>query len=207
MLYSPLKLTGRVIAVAALLLAAPSWAQLPKRDLTVELRVVTESVPGAYSVGTRHDQAVQLAKEVRVRNGEKATMHISQSIPVQWVQSVQMQSGSLTASGTTASNSAAGVTNSLYWLEAGQRLQVKPTWPGGRNPTVVEVDVKSTSVSESSGAELPGQSDSRVVTIITAPLGEWVVIAKSGQSNSAGTYSSDSAHSVSLTLQLRVSAR
>ena len=207
MLLSPLKLFGCVIAMAVLLLAAPAWAQLPKRDLAVELRVVVESDPGAYSIGTRQDQSNTLVQQVLVRNGEKAILHIHQSIPVQWVQSAQTQSGPQTASGTTVSSSASGVTNALVWLEAGQRLQVKPAWPGGKNPAVVEVDVKSASVSDSIGAELPGQIDSRVVTIITAPLGEWVVIAKSGPSNSAGTYSSDSAKSAARTLQLRVSAR
>lgn len=97
----------------------------------------------------------------------------------------------MAASGASASSSGGSVTNAVTWMDAGQSLEVKPRWLGGQHPVVVEVDMKSASVGDRTGAELPEQSRSQVVTTVSAPLGQWVTIAATGSRPQPGVYGSD----------------
>ncbi|WP_180125930.1 hypothetical protein [Rhodoferax sp. BLA1] len=187
------------------LLALPAYAQLPQRNLIVDVRQVEAGNEGGYSASTTRE-ALMTAQTVSVRNGEKASFHVSKSMPMQWVQSVSVQSASMSAPGVSASNTGGGVTNGLVWLEAGQSLQVQPHWPGGKQPVRLDIDVQSTSVGHRTGTELPDQSKSQLVTTVNAPLGQWVTVAISGSAPQAGVYSSQAAANSQRLLQIRVLA-
>ncbi len=175
-------------------LALPALAQLPARDLLVELRQVEEGSAG-YVVGTRPQTPLLPPQQLQLRNGSQGRLSFSQSIPLQWVQAAQ-------AAGPM---SGAGVKQQLIWLQAGQSLVVRPRWPGGRQAATVEVEVQTASVEARPGAELPTQQRSELATTVQAPLGAWVTLARSGQSAPQGTYSSGAATQRPRLLQLRVS--
>ncbi len=177
------------------LLVGPAAAQLPARDLVVELRQIEEGSAG-YVVGTRPQAPLMAPQQLQVRNGSPARLSWGQAIPMQWVQSVQAP-GALTG---------AGVKQGLVWLQAGQSFSVRPRWPGGQQPVTVEIEVQSASVEARPGAELPTQQRGEVATTLQAPLGQWVTIARSGQNAAPGTYRSDAATQRPRLLQLRVSA-
>jgi len=190
----------------ACLLALPASAQLPQRNLIVDVRQVEAGNDGGYSVSTKTREALMTAQTVSVRNGEKASFNVSKSMPMQWVQSVSVQSASMAASGVSASNTGGGVTNGLVWLEAGQSLQVQPHWAGGKQPVRLDIDVQSSSVGHRSGTELPDQSKSQLVTTVNAPLGQWVTVAISGSAPQPGVYSSQATANSQRLLQIRVLA-
>jgi len=188
------------------LLTLPSFAQLPQRNLIVDMRHVEAGQDGGYSVSTKPREALMTAQAVNVRNGEKASLNVSTTMPMQWVQSVSVQSAALSTSGASATNTGGGVTNGLVWLEAGQSLQVQPRWPGGKQPVRVDIEVQSTHVAPRSGTELPEQSKSQLTTTVDLPLGQWLTIAFSGSAPQPGVYSSQSAANSQRLLQIRVLA-
>jgi len=188
------------------LVVMPSFAQLPQRNLIVDVRQVEAGNEGGYSVSTQARETLMAAQTVNVRNGEKASLNVSTSMPMQWVQSVSVQSASMAASGVSANNTGGGVTHGLVWLEAGQSLQVQPRWPGGKQPVRVDIEVQSTNVAPRSGAELPNQSKSQLTTTVNVPLGQWLTVAISGSAPPAGVYSSQSASNSQRLLQIRVLA-
>jgi len=190
----------------AWLLALPALAQLPQRNLIVDVRQVEAGSDGGYSVSTQSREALMTAQTVSVRNGEKASLNVSKSMPMQWVQSVSVQNSTLSSSGMSATNTGGGVTNGLVWLEAGQSLQVQPRWPGGKQPVRVDIEVQSTSVAPRSGTELPDQTKSQLTTTVNAPLGQWVTMAISGSAPQPGVYSSQAAANSQRLLQIRVLA-
>lgn len=174
-------------------LALPAWAQLPARDLVMELRQIEEG-GAAYVVGTRPQAPLLAPQQLQVRNGSQARLSLAQTTPLQWVQSVQAP-GALTG---------AGVQQGLIWLQAGQSLQLRPRWPGGGKPVSVEIEVQTSSVQQQPGMALPTQERGELVTTVQAPLGQWVTIARSGQSAPSGSYRSDAATQRARLLQLRV---
>jgi hypothetical protein len=184
----------------------PALAQLPQRDLTLELRQVEEGDGAGYSVRTEPQKALMAPQQIQVRNGEKAILRLSQSIPMQWVQSVSAQSASLTASAASASSSSGGVKNAISWMDSGQSIALRPRWPGGKQPVTVEVEVQTASVGERTSAELPAQSRSLMATIVSAALGQWVTIAATGASAQSGVYGSEGSNDARRLLQLRVQA-
>ena len=187
----------------------PAGQAEPRRDLRIELRQIEEG-GGGYVVGTQPQAPLLAPQQVQVRNGERATLKLGQSIPVQWTKSVESRAGSLSAGGATASMSGGGVRQEVMWMDAGQSLSVKPTWRGGRQPVTLEVEVQSAGVEPHAGlpagSNLPAQTRSQLVTTITAPLGEWVTLARTGAAPARGAYSSEAAQSAPRLLQLRVVA-
>ena len=184
-------------------------------DLTVELRQVKEgeedqdsnpqASAGAYTVGTAN-RAVDFApQQVRVRNGEKASLQINQSMPMQWVQKIESQSATLSAGGTSASSSSGGVTQAVTWMESGQSLTVTPHWPGGKLPVKIEIEVQSSAVDERVSSDLPATQRQRYTSTVSAPLNRWVTIASSGKPARAGSYSSAGSSEGRRLRQIRVS--
>jgi len=209
-------------ATAVACLAPPAaWAQASKpvmvravvHDLTVELRQVKDgeqdnpnASSGAYTVGTAN-RAVDFApQQVRVRSGEKASLQINQSMPMQWVQKIESQSATLSAAGTSASSQTGGVTQAVTWMESGQSFTVTPHWPGGRRAVKLEIEVQSSAVDERTSSDLPATSRQRYSTTVSAPLNQWVTIATSGRATHAGTYSSSGTSDARRLLQIRVTA-
>lgn len=192
-----------------------TWAAQPKTDLTVELRQVQEgqedqdsphTASGVYTAGTA-SRAVDVApQQVRVRNGEKASLQINQSLPLQWVQKIESQSATLSAAGASASNSAGGVTQAVTWMESGQSLTVTPNWPGGKQAVKLEIEVQSSAVDERTSSDLPATARQRHSTTVSAPLRQWVTIAASGSAAKAGTYSSAGSSDRRRLIQVRVLA-
>ena len=183
-------------------------------DLTVELRQVKEDQedqddsPQAsgrtYTVGTAN-RAVDFApQQVRVRNGEKASLHINQSMPMQWVQKIESQTATLSAAGASASSNAGGVTQAVTWMESGQSLTVTPHWPGGKQPVKLDIEVQSSAVDERTSSDLPATSRQHYSTTFTAPLRQWVTIATSGSAAKPGSYSSAGASDGRRLIQVRV---
>lgn len=194
-----------LLAALVLLVAQSTLAQLPARDLNVELRQIEESSTGGYTIGTRPQTPLLTQQQMLVRNGSKASFSLGQTIPLQWVQSVSSHTSTLSVTGADASSRGGGVTQALVWMDAGQSLAVKPRWSGGRQPVTVEVEMQSASMEPRPGAELPSQARSQLVTTVGAPLGQWVTIATTGNSQPRGTYGSDAAGEGRRLLQLRVS--
>jgi hypothetical protein len=184
--------------------ASLAQAQLPQRDLTVELRQIEEGSAG-YAAGTQPTAALLVPQQVQVRNGSKATFSLGQAIPLQWVQSVSTQNSSLSVPGAQATSRGGGVRQALTWMEAGQRISVLPRWPGGQQVVAVEVEVQSAAVQARTGSELPAQSRAQLATTVSAPLGQWVTLAITGNSPQRGVYGSEAGTQARRLLQLRVS--
>ncbi|MDO8283980.1 MAG: hypothetical protein Q7T69_03130 [Rhodoferax sp.] len=209
-------------ATAVACLAPPAaWAQTSKpvtvravvHDLTVELRQVKDgeqdspnASSGAYTVGTANRAVDFVPQQVRVRSGEKASLQINQSMPMQWVQKIESQSATLSAAGSSASSQSGGVTQAVTWMESGQSFTVTPHWPGGKRAVKLEIEVQSSAVDERTSSDLPATARQRYSTTVSAPLNQWVTIATSGRSTRAGSYSSSGTSDARRLLQIRVTA-
>jgi hypothetical protein len=191
-------------------LQAQAQAQVTQRNLVVELRSMAQ--PQAGVVSTQHSEADSLQPQmVRVKNGEKATLRMGNTVPVQWVQAAVAQASARTtsaASSSSSSNSAGGgVVNAITVLQAGQSLTVKPRWPGGKQAVTVEIELQHSGVDTSTGAVLPSQPQQQLSTTLVVPLDQWVTIAASAQGvEQRGVYSSKAALQVPQQIQLRISA-
>lgn len=196
------------IAALTLPVMLPAAAQLPKRDLLIELRQVEELETTGYSVGTKPNNPLLAPQSVLVRNGEKASLSIGKTLTMQWVNSASAQSASLAASGATASSNAGGVSHAVTTMKAGTLIKVHPSWPGKNSAVTVEVEVQLDAVEARSGTELPNQSHSQVATTVSAALGQWVTIASSGvgQRPQPGVYGTAGGNDARRLLQLRVLA-
>ena len=158
-------------------LLARAQARLPARNLLVEWRAVDaardERSGGAVVLrsdgsGTRAgvvvesrsaDRRSDAVQRVAVLNGRSATVHVSQSVPWQFVQDAGKH----------------GVAIGTVWIESGRSLQVQPSWPGGNAPVTVELqaDVAGTAGAGDSQRE-------QVRTTLQLPLNQWAVVAESG---------------------------
>lgn len=192
----------------------PALAALPQADLTVELRQVKEDQEdqnnpqtgtSAYIVGTANRTVTFEPQQVRVRNGEKASLQINQSMPMQWVQKVESQGATLSLPGASASQSSGGVTQAVIWMESGQSLAVTPHWPGGKQAVKLEIEMQASAVDERSSTDLPATSRQRYSTTVSAPLHQWITIATSGKAAQSGTYSSTGSGDSRRLTQIRVS--
>lgn len=194
----------------ACLLPTAAWAQAPQRDLTIELRQIRESqaqastAGSAYIVGTASRGADFEPQQVRVRSGEKASLAISQSQPMQWVQKIEAQSATLNAASASASSTTGGVTQGLVWMESGQQLRVTPHWNTGQPSAKLEIEMQAAVVDERTGADLPASKRQHLSTTVTAPLGQWVTLASSGKAAKPGTYSSAGSGAGRTLVQIRV---
>jgi hypothetical protein len=199
---------GRWWRRAALLIAllpgvGSAEAQLPPRDLLIELR---EADPGPKPAGAagwnlrsadagaaRQRQAQQL----RARNGASASLSLAVTRPLQvW----QPLPGALLPVAVPATQ----------WLVAGQRLTLQPRWPGGREPVSVELIAGSShfdATVASGSTEIPQRTESQLATTVLAPLGQWVTLAAAGQGDDDMNVvsSGQAAPAAQRVLQLRVS--
>lgn len=192
------------LALFVVLSALPAQAELPKRDLMLELRQVDAA--GGVTVSTQSREPLLTPQQIRVRNGAKASLRLEQALPMQWVKAASAQTESLSATGVTSRNSGGRVVNEVTWMEAGQSLTVQPRWPGGKQAVTVEIEVQAAAVGDRIGAELPTQSRSQTATTVSAPLGQWVTIATTGSSPARGVYSSEATVKSRRLMQLRVLA-
>jgi hypothetical protein len=198
----------RLLSFIMLLAIGPcAIAQLAKRDLKVELRQIEERRESAegYSTGTASANASWQLQTLVVRNGEKATLRMQQSVPMQWVQSAQSQSSSLKLAGAEASAGGGGVTQALHWFDVGQSMTVTPKWPGGKKDVALAIEVQQSDMQAVHNADLPRQTRNQLITTVTVPLNTWVIIAASGRGSApAGSYSSEGGNDARRLLQVRV---
>lgn len=185
-------------AALGLLSTLPVQAQLPSRDLVVELRQISEA--DGNTASTQPATAQLVSQRIQVRNGEKATLTIGQNVPIRFVQAVA--GGSNVQTGGTGG----AVSYGMVWMQAGQSMAVQPRWPGASQPVRITIDVQSSSVQAPSGsAELPSQARSQFATTVSAALGQWVTVAATGGGQTqAGTYSSEAAADTRQLVQIRV---
>lgn len=181
-----------------LLSTLPVQAQLPSRDLVVELRQISEA--DGNTASTQPATAQLVSQRIQVRNGEKATLTIGQNVPIRFVQAVA--GGSNVQTGGTGG----AVSYGMVWMQAGKSMAVQPRWPGASQPVRITIDVQSSSVQAPSGsAELPSQARSQFATTVSAALGQWVTVAATGGGQAqAGTYSSEAAADTRQLVQIRV---
>lgn len=207
--------------VLLLCLASPiSWAQKNRpqaqrevqRDLIIELRQVREgqedgaSNGGAYIVGTASRSANFEPQQVRVRNGEKASLSLNQSQPLQWVQRIDSASSTLSAASASASSQSGGVTQAVTWMESGQSLSVTPHWTGSKQGVKLEIEMLAATVDERTSSDLPATSRRHLATTVTTPLNQWVTLASSGKAAKPGSYSSTGSADARMLVQIRVTA-
>jgi hypothetical protein len=189
-----------IFCVGAFGVAGPSFAAPPQRDLTVELRQVEDGVnqDASYRAGSNGAAALLPLQKIQVRNGQKGMLRFNQSTPVQWVEAAQAASA----------NSGAGVKQALQWFDAGSSIVATPRWPGGKRPATVELEVQMADMAAQPQANMPAQRRASFSSTVTAPLGQWVTIAASGDPEPpAGSYSSNTvAGAARRLLQIRVLA-
>lgn len=186
-----------LIVLGSCLLLSWAEAQLPKRDLTVELRQIEEGREegSSYRAGTSEATPLLTPQKIQVRNGEKGALRMNLSAPIQWVEAAE----------TGSSHSGAGVKLALQWFDVGQTISVTPRWPGGNRDAAVEVEVQQANMATRSNADMPSQSRSQFSSTVTAPLAQWVTIAATGPApGRQGSYSSAGSSEVRRLLQIRV---
>lgn len=217
----------------AQLLAMASAGAGPAQNLWVELRWVDSSVSaqalggvrdGAVVIGTggsvsprggasistqrAEDRAGQQVQRVLVLNGQQASLQLTETTPVQWVDFALQFDGSTAAAGAANAQNA----NSKGWAlprqgfaEQTRGFTVTPNWPGGQQPVRVELRAQG-----GAGATLQNQTQTQaqVISTVSVPLGQWLTVARSGtqaQAPQRGVISSRSAETQSSReLQLRV---
>ncbi|ODV11591.1 MAG: hypothetical protein ABT20_05480 [Rubrivivax sp. SCN 70-15] len=167
------------LALLLMMIALPALAAPPPVNLRVELRAVAldgqaaGAAPGDVVVGTRGgtpagagSQVLRSAPEagdadaqVVVLNGATATLHARRlrALPTgDWV--IGGASGS-------ASGQPSGVGQTRQWIDAGPGIRVRPSWPGGAAPVVLDI------------AATGGQS---AHTRLRVPLARWRGFARFG---------------------------
>lgn len=210
--------------LASLLLCALSTAafsQLPDLNLTVSLREINESdaqegtpnVAGrSYSTAPRGPNFAP--QQVRVRNGEQASLQVEQTMPMLWIQQAQGHSATFSADysreGTStgkvrANSDSGGFTQGLTTMTGGQRFTVTPSWPGAGKPVMVKIDIQSAVVDERISGDLPATTRKQFTSTISAMPNQWVTLASSGATAPTGSYSSTRSANTRRLIQLRVS--
>lgn len=177
-------------------LAAP-----PARNLCVELREASSAdAATGWQVSSADARASRerTSQRLCVQNGETASIALDVTRPVQvW----QMALGAVLPVAVPTTQ----------WMQAGQRLTVRPRWAGGQAPVSVELATHASHFDPNvaaGSAEAPSRIGAEVQTTLRVPLGKWVTIASAGAAadsaaDGAGVISSNQARPGRV-LQLRV---
>lgn len=201
------------LACSLLLAASTTLAQaaLPAVNLLVEVRWVDSALPPAAQAGVR-DGAVVVGtagtvsargpgtvtatagaappppERLLVRNGERAALRLATREPLQWVD-------------TVAELSPQGQLRGVYARpqpqerEVVRSIVVTPSWPGGRAPVRVSMQVED--------------AGNAMTSTLALPLERWHTVARTGGSAPpaprGSLRSSDAAARAERELQLRVS--
>ena len=185
---------------------------LPQRNLVIELRWAgaersagqAAAAGGGVVVGTggiearggvvlrsgQREAAADTVQRILVLNGGRASLRLTQAVPVQW----------LTVAITPRGPAAAVQTG---WMDAGTAFELRPRWPGGAAATV---EVAQQILTAADGR--PGAGEA-LLTTLQLPLGEWTTVARSDSARQVaqrGTLSTrEIQHSASGSLQMRIS--
>lgn len=169
--------------------AVAAQPTLPAEDLIVQIRMVSEaelaadaatsdatnSAPqrGLIVSNSANESASARTEEVRVRNGESASMSWSQTLPIQWLQAAELRGGTTRAGG-------GGLVNGLVWLRAGHSLSVHPRWPGGRKPVRLDLRLEIERIGNRRGQDVPSSSLQTSASTLSLSLGQWTTFAATG---------------------------
>lgn len=185
----------QALSRAALLLVAPmapAWAQpalssnarLPQRNLKVAWRLVSSATSDRQAQGLREGEltvdtqrglrgrfSTEWSSEqassgrdgqmqVLVLNGMQARLRLSELTPVTTWQWLVGHRGprDVQALGETT------------WVESGQGLKVRPSWPGGQAPVTLAFETHTDT------AEADQQLEAEATVMV--PLGQWVAVAR-----------------------------
>ncbi len=162
---------------------------LPAEDLIVQIRMVSEAelaadVAAIYATNSAPQQGLIVSnsanesasartEEVRVRNGESASMSWSQTMPIQWLQAAELR-------GRTTRAGGGGLVNGLIWLRAGQSLSVQPRWPGGRHRVLLDLRLEIERIGDRRGQDVPSSSLETSASTLSLSLGQWTTFAATG---------------------------
>jgi len=164
--------------------AARAAPPLPQRNLVVEARVVERSsadrqglgAAGGVVVGTggstvgaggvtlrarSEGAAREQVQRVLVLNGGVAMLRVAQLVPLTSVEWVWTEQG-------------AGVAERTLWVDLGRGVEVRPAWPGGQAPAVLEIGIEAADATAAEPARAPRLT---ARTQVSVPLGEWVPVA------------------------------
>lgn len=169
--------------------AGAAQPALPAEDLIVQIRMVSDAELAAdvatgdatksaaqrgLSVSSSADESASArTQEIRVRNGETASMSWSQALPIQWLQAAELRGGTTRAGG-------GGFVNGLVWLRAGQSLSVQPRWPGGRQPVRLDLRLEIERIGDRRGQDVPSSSLQVSASTLSLSLGQWTTFAATG---------------------------
>lgn len=171
--------------------AGAAQPTLPAADLIVQIRTISDAelaADAATSDGTHSaarpslsvsnsadESASARTQEIRVRNGESASMSWSQTLPIQWLQAAELRGA---ASGIGAGGG--GFVNGLIWLRAGQSLFVQPRWSGGRQPVRLELRLETERVAEQRDQDVPSSSLRTSASALLLTMGLWTTYSATG---------------------------
>lgn len=184
--------------------AAKPHAALPQRNMTLELRTLTEAAQVSasqqgWSVGASDTEEWQ---KVTVANGEQAQFDFSTAQAWAWTAVAVRGNGA---------GSVDGVSQSLQWGRDSRTLECQVRWAGGRAPARLDVAVQVAAGAQGTvDGTTPQHRSQQVRTVVWVPLGEWFTLARSGprpQVSVDGSYSSRTAEQgQAQLLQVRVLA-
>lgn len=215
---SAVRVASLVALFSAMSLVATLHAAAPAHNLSVELRIVDDSVQASQdaragatvtvsSSGQAHTSGVVvvqsgtrrhgmgLQQQVLVLNGGHASLQLAQGMPVD-----------NTEVSWTPWGPAAAVRS--QWVELVNGVDVWPRWPGGNAPVSLDISVQR-ATPLANGAVAQGVAQMTLVSSVQLPLGEWVSVAQI-QRRQAGTALAANGFSAATTsrarsLQVRVS--
>ena len=167
-------------------------------------RVVGRSGFGATSIGT--ESSGSSVQQLQVINGGRARLFVGQTQPYMvwqwaWVDSPISGGGILGVIGPTGAGPSSGgngdnngrgaapqprAVAQTAWIDIGQGLYVRPRWPGGRAPVLVELEAQARLPATGGGVdgnriEPDGQTRHLDMnTTVSVPLNEWTLVARSG---------------------------
>lgn len=180
------------LAGAALCGLRAAHAAPPLRNLSVEMRVSEASLAakrgaqGSVTIGSRGGpadargsvvvqagsarQALEATQRVLVLNGGRATLRVTQGVPVEDTEIWWTPWGP-------------GAALRSQWVELSNGFEVRPLWPGGDAPVTLEVSAQRSAPGPAASARMPGSRDAlppqwTLMTTVLAPLGEWVTVAE-----------------------------
>jgi hypothetical protein len=171
-----------------LLVPTPARAELPQRNLLVEVRVLDERDASTDAAGVVSSQRSTSApggpvQRLQVLNGTSASLQFARALPVPWLRSGSRH-GAASAAGrgqTAPSPSGLGgaLENEVTWLDAGTRLTLRPQWPGPGRPVRLELELGTAEIAPRDSAEMPSTQRQAVRATVLVPLGPWTTVTDS----------------------------
>jgi hypothetical protein len=222
----------RALSTVLLLLLIGPWSSpraesLPRKNLWVELRWVETQVSAAAVAGVRdgavvlgtagsvsprgqvvlstdkRQSGIQAMPRLLVLNGSQASVQLSETTPVQWLD-YGVETAATTRSAQIGGPQVYAVPRTALSTQT-RSVSLSPRWPGDRQPVTVELR----SQLDQPSAELRGTTQQTLLlSTVQLPLGEWLTIARSGDTPQAAPRGSlstrDAEPKLQRELQLRV---